>query len=240
MDTPFFILVVIAIIIVSVLSFVFNKKQQIKRKLKKAEFKKICDFKDGDVAKVVGQVEFIQQPLTAPLSKRECSFYYIKVQKKVSSGKSSHWDTIIEEEVSSDFLIKGETHYALVKDKNIKCYIVQDASYSSGFLNDADAVLENYLNSKGHNSEGFLGMNKTMRYKEGVLEENETVAAYGKGVWKDASQLNLPEKYGKILEITSDKDLAIHLSDDPSTTIKKVKKVSVSQKDYNKGKRYKK
>jgi len=33
----------------------------------------------------------------------------------------------------------------------------------------------------GFKSEGFLGFNKSIRYKEGILENGEEIAVFGKG-----------------------------------------------------------
>ena len=200
--------------------------------------RKIAEFKSGDVAKIVGKVEFVDEPLIAPLSKRKCSLYYIQVKQKVSSGKSSHWKTIIEETVSCKYVIKEDDSYAYINDKFPKCYIVQDRNYSSGFMNDAEEDIEKYLISKGHKSEGFLGLNKTLRYKEGVLEDGEEIAVFGKGDWEDAAKLNLPEKYGRVLVITSTNDEAVYLSDDTSTTKKKVIKRYAAEKNYKREHRY--
>jgi len=104
------------------------------------------------------------------------------------------------------------------------------------FLDDATDNLERYLNKKGEKSEGFLGLNKTLRYKEGVLERGEKIAVFGKGIWKDGAFLNLPEKYKKILEVTASEESAVYLSDDPNTTLKKAKKENYlikTRKDYS-------
>lgn len=219
------IFIFIAIFILVLLSFYFfSEKARIKRKLKKAEYRIISKFKDNEIAKITGNVTLIEEALIAPLSRRKCVLYYIHVEQKVSSGKHTRWKTIIEEEVSSRFLINDDNHYAFINDINIKSYIVQDKSYSSGIFNDATENLEKYLSEKGYESEGFLGFNKTIRYKEGVLEIGEEIAVFGKGTWKDAEDLDLPKKYRKVLEITSNNDESVYISDDPSTTIKKVKK----------------
>ena len=68
-------------------------------------------------------------------------------------------------------------------------------------------------------------MNRTIRYKEGVLEKDERIAVLGKGEWKEVGQLGLPEKYGKVLEIRSSDEEAIYLSDDPDTTLRNIAKV---------------
>ncbi|MDM8161930.1 hypothetical protein QUH73_19085 [Labilibaculum sp. K2S] len=228
---PVFFFIIFAIVITVLLSAVFfSKKAIIKRKLKKSELRKIADFKNSELATIVGTVEFVDAPLLSPLSNRECSYYYVHVEQKVASGKSSKWETIIEEEISNKFLIKEDANYAFINDDRIKSYIVQDQSYSTGFFTDATENLENYLNSKGYKSEGSWGFNKTLRYKEGILEQGEKVAVFGKGEWKDAAKLNLPEKYGQILAITSSNEDAIYLSDDPDTTVKNVTKRSSSEK----------
>lgn len=226
MDQPIFFVFIAIIIIVILLAQIFSKKTRIKRKLKKAEYRRIEKFKDNEIAKITGNVELIEEPLIAPLSGRKCALYYIHVEQKVSSGKHSRWDTIIEEEVSSRFLIKDDDHYAFINDTNLKCHIVQDKSYTSGLFNDATENLKKYLCEKGYESEGFLGFNKTIRYEEGVFEIGEEIAVFGKGIWKDVEDLNLPKKYRRVLEITSNNDEAVYISDDPSTTIKKVKKAN--------------
>ncbi|WP_197092839.1 hypothetical protein [Labilibaculum euxinus] len=228
---PVFFFIIFAIIVTVLLSAVFfSKKAIIKRKLKKSELRKIADFKDGELARIVGTVEFVDAPLLSPLSNRECSYYYVHIEQKVASGNSSKWKTIIEEEISNKFLIREETSYAFINDDRIKSYIVQDESYSTGFFTDAPQNLENYLNSKGVKSESSWGFNKTLRYKEGILEQGEKVAVFGKGEWKNAASVNLPEKYGRILTITSSTEDAVYLSDDPDTTVKNAAKISSSEK----------
>ncbi|WP_346859294.1 hypothetical protein [uncultured Draconibacterium sp.] len=239
MKNPIFYFIVVVIVSIIIVKWFFSKKAIIKRKLKKTEKKRIVEFKAGDVAKIVGKVEFVDAALIAPLSKRECAYYYIHVEQKVSSGKSSYWKTLVKEELSCRFVIREEDSCAYINDNNLKSYIVQDRNYSVGFMNDATENLEQYLHSRGHESEGFLGMNKTLRFNEGVLEKDEEIAVFGHGVWKDATQLKLPAEYGRILEITSPPNDAVYLSDDTDTTKKKVIKAHADSNDYNFEKRYK-
>lgn len=242
MTDPFIFVIIIAIvsIVVFVAILFFNKKALVKRKLKKAGQTKISEFRSGDVAKLVGRVVFAGEPLIAPLSGRKCSMYYVHVQEKVTSGKSHHWVTRIKEEVWSKFLIKEGEKYAFINEKNLKCYIVQDANYRSGFMNDASPKLEKYLARKSYKSENFMGLNRSFRYREGVLENDEQIAVFGKGVWKDASQLKLPETYGKVLEITSNNDEAVYISDDPATTKRKVMDRYESRRKLDDERRYRK
>lgn len=230
MGESIFLIIAGVFIIAFIVSFFFTKEAIIKRKLKKASYKKISEVKDNEIVKIVGTVELIEAPLISPLSSRLCSFYYVHIEESVSSGKSSTWKTVIEEEVSSNFLIKEDKNYAFINDKNIKCYIVQDRSYSSGFMNDAKVNLKRYLKDRGVDSEGLFGFNKTLRYNEGVLEDGEEIAVFGRGNWKEAAALKLPERFSKVLAISSTQEVAVHVSDDPSTTIRKAIKESASKK----------
>lgn len=116
----YIILIFILIVgIVILVSMCFSRKAIVKRRLKQAKHKRISEFLEGDVAKITGKVELVGEPLVAPLSKRICSYYYIHVEQKKSSGKNSHWRTYIEEEVSGNFLIKDEFGYALINAPKI-------------------------------------------------------------------------------------------------------------------------
>lgn len=174
----------------------------------------IAHFKNDDIAKVRGEVKFVKEPLIAPLTGRACEHYRIVVEEQRRSGKSRSWHTIIEEEESSNFLVKEGSHYALMDHKNRKCYLVPDAKYNSGFLNDATPELEAFLNKHGKSSEGFLGMNKTIRYREGVLEEGELVAVTGMGRWMETAYFNLNLETDKILVLVAPEGDEIYLSDD--------------------------
>jgi hypothetical protein len=45
------------------------------------------------------------------------------------------------------------------------------------------------------------------------------VTVYGKGLWKEASDLNLPTELGKILYFTNDLEENVMISDDIETTL---------------------
>ncbi|MBI3134646.1 MAG: hypothetical protein HYZ14_08250 [Bacteroidetes bacterium] len=218
--TPEILILIIVLLIIGgfiFYGFYFSKKAVVRRNLKKAAGKKISQFFNGDIAKVVGQVEFVGEPLSAPLSGRPCAYYHVLVEQHVSNGKNSHWKKLVEEEISGTFVIRDGKHTAFVDQAQIKTYLVQDKTYNSGFLNDASIALDQYLSRHGHKSTGLLGLNKTIRYKEGVLENGELMAVVGKGEWKEARELHLPESYGRILHISATDEHPVYLSDDPET-----------------------
>lgn len=100
---------------------------------------------------------------------------------------------------------------AIIETGQSQFAVVRDANARSGTFHDATPELEQLLQSRGESSTGFLGLNKTLRYREGVIEEGERVAVLGRGRWiKDAS--------GKRqLVISKPAQTMVLVSDHPST-----------------------
>lgn len=198
------------------LSYYFSKKSVVRRKLKKATVRRISNFVDGETARITGKVEFTGKPLTAPLSGRPCAYFYVLIEQQVSTGKGAHWQKYIEEEVAGKFGIRDGKHCAIVDCNKVKSYIVQDRKYSSGFMHDAPENLERYLSRYGKDSTNMLGWNRTLRYREGIIEEGETISVLGKGEWKRAEQDQWSDDYGKVLMIRPPEGTPVYLTDDPT------------------------
>jgi hypothetical protein len=202
-------------------SWYFGKAETVKRKIRSVQEKPIHEFTDGELGKIVGQVHIPKGPLLrAPLSGRKCSYYYVKVEEYRRSGKSSSWCDLIEEEVGDDVILKNGKHFAIVKTKIIQAHVVQDEEWSSGFMDDATPELERFLKKHSEKSEGLFGFNRTLRYLEGVLEENELVAVVGKVEWKHSSQLNHKLPAEKILLVSPHEKEPVYLTDDPEVAVR--------------------
>ncbi len=91
--------------------------------------------------------------------------------------------------------------------------MVFDAKFSSGTFNDPSNRLIQYLEQFGKESTGMLGFNKTLRFREGILEIGEKVAVLGEGRWKDVYEPDLPVSFGRVLYIQATKEMPIFLSD---------------------------
>jgi hypothetical protein len=169
---------------------------------------------------ICGRIGQLDRLLTGPLTGRPCVFYRCLVQEYRSSGKSGHWHTIIEEHDSVDFLVEDRSGVARVEVSGAEPALVLDAHFRSGTFNDARPELEAYLARYGERSTGRLGFNKSIRYREGVLEPGETVAAMGKARLElDSSPDTARRGYRSrpqrpVLGLTPEGHLL--LSDDPS------------------------
>ena len=213
---PELVVVIFLVVVgIAIYNFLFSKAAVIRRKLRESEGRRISSVKDGEVVKIVGRVIFPGRTLSAPLSKRKCSYFHVLVEAHHGKGG---WQTCIEEEKAGDVVLQDGKFYAIVQTVEVNTYLVADKEYSSGMFNDASGALENYLRSHRQQSTDFFGFNRSLRYKEGVLEKNEVVAVLGKARWANKwdSRLNIPSD--KVLVIEPAGAEPVYLSDDAETT----------------------
>lgn len=213
-DAYIFIGVLLIIGTIIFISYYYGNKAKILRALKKLDPSSIIHAKENQSVKIIGKISTNNTFLISPLSQRKCVYYKVHVEKNVSRGKSSHWETIIEDSQANDFLIESQGENAYVKMQNYKSHLIEDSEFKSGTFNDATPKLKEYLNSFGKESEGFLGFNKNIRYKEGILEINEAVAVKGIANWKDPKELNIKDNYSKILVLSGNINDHLILTDD--------------------------
>lgn len=210
--------VVLVFLAIVAFIFYFSRESRVKRALRKARGKRIGDFVDGDSGKISGKVVFAGKTLRAPLSGRRCAYYHVVVEAQSSGGKGGFWHELVNEQQKGDVVLSDGSQYALVEFTEAECHLVPDANYSSGFLEDATPHLERFLSRHGHSSTNLLGLNRTLRYKEGILEENESFVVAGKGRWSETKAHDLKIPSPRILVMTSGEDGWIYISDDPDAT----------------------
>lgn len=209
-DYYFFVIALSVFLLIWFVSHYYSEKSRITRALKKVKHKRLDMIRNGDIIRTVGRVEFIEDPLYAPLSGRKCAYYKILVEKE-GSGKNSSWEEYLKEEKIQNFYISDGTHRLMVNTEVIISHLVVDAKFKSGFLNDPSHRLKKYLNSNSKSSENFLGFNKTLRYHEAVLEEGEMIAVVGKAV----ALSTVSNRGDMLLQLTNYDNKEVHITDDP-------------------------
>lgn len=118
------------------------------------------------------------------------------------------------------FWVEDESGRALVEaDVMPQVAMVVDAHFDSGFLGDPEAHIRAWMMSRGIETKGIL-FNKTLRYREGVLEGGETVAVLGEAHWERDPDPEAQHGYrmrAKKLVLRAPADGRLLLSDDAST-----------------------
>jgi len=202
--------------------YYFSTRQIILRKLSKTRQKSVASLKTNEFVKIHGKALHVQEPLIAPLSKRKSIFYTIEIEKKVSTGKSSRWKTIVKEEKIQDFFIEQNGSYAIIKPtkspKNYISHLVVDKKSSSGTFNDPTPEFEELLQKYHIDSTNFFGFNKQLRYKEGVIEVGEKITVAGIAKWKTLNE-PIPEySYSKIVALESTDKEKLIITDHPKAS----------------------
>lgn len=206
--------------VVIFIALYFSKKAVIMRTLQKQPKTAISSLQENQKAKIIGKAKPISEILMAPLSGRRCVYYNVIVEKK-TGGKNSHWKDIINDEKEQDFILESYSGEAIVKMKDYKSYFVADKKYKSGHFNDPDLKLQNYLELHKQNSLDFFGFNKTLRYKEAIIEVGESVAVIGLVKFEHSSNYGIETSYSKIPVLQSDAKNQLIISDDPKALIEK-------------------
>lgn len=210
------ILFIAAIVVMIILGYFFSDKQRILRELKKGRRKQISQIREKEYAKVIGKAKYVDEPLIAPLSGRKCVYYKVHVERK----GDKNWHTVVKETKSQDFFIENNSEIAIVKasfetEKNKRVHLVQDHERNSGFLNDASHKLNAYLKQHHKSSTNLLGLNKTMRYKEGIIALDETIAVKGIAKWKALNEPVEGYSYSRILTFDGSPEQKLLITDDP-------------------------
>ena len=215
------ILMLSAVAIIGIIAYYYSNKKIMLREFKKTRKKQINRIQENEYAKIIGKAKHVNKPLVAPLSGRPCVYYHVIVEVK---GDKS-WIKMINEEKHQDFFIESSSEMAIVKMSSLqksmrRFYLVKDYKEKSGFRNDAPEKLEAYLKYHNKKSTGLLGINKTIRYTEGVIELDEPIAVKGLAQWKTLNEPIEGYSYSKILTLTGTKKVKLLITDEPKALLK--------------------
>ena len=155
------------------------------RKLKNAPGKKIHEFRDKQLGKVVGKVAEHKAFLNAPLTNRRCVYYKVVVKRKKGGDEHKYWEHIFTDIEGVDFLVDQDGEKALVKQDFLESILEENVTYHSGLLNNPSPRLLKYLRSYGVTNTDFLGLNKTFQYHETILQVGKKIAVMGHANWED-------------------------------------------------------
>jgi hypothetical protein len=116
--------------------------------------------------------------LSSPFSGKQCVYYDFTVEQKKSSGKSSHWVKIIDDQRYVNFGLDDGTGVAIVDMQGADVQIKTDSKERSGMFNSANeqekAVLEKY-----NQSNKTWIFEKSLRYTEKFLETGDELYVLG-------------------------------------------------------------
>lgn len=136
-----------------------------------------------------------REPLVAPLTLTPCLYWQctveeqrtrvVKTQKGTRTEK--YWATLDSAEGRAIFGVRDDTGVAVVDPKGASLPTPHDRQFDSGFLRDPPSNVVAYLTSRKLSFESWLGMNKTMRFREHALPIETPLFVLGNAVRADAA-----------------------------------------------------
>lgn len=214
------VLLVVSIgLIIGLAFYYFSPKKVMLRTLAKIPHKTLGSIRNNELVKISGKALHAKEPLKAPLSKRDCVFYSITIEQEKSSGKHSHWKTLIKEEQFHEFFVDHRGEMVMIKPshtpKNYVTYLVPDKKTNSGTFNDPTPEFEALLKRYNIDSTNFFGFNKQLRYSEGIIEVGEHITVSGVAKWKSFNEPIEGFPYSKILSLENEGKQKLIITDLP-------------------------
>lgn len=202
-----------------------HPRQVTRRTLRSARSTPFHDVREGERVKVTGRVLRSDRALLAPVSKRSCVAWQVRVDELRHRGRSRHWETIIEEHDGVDFALDEGSAVARVEvgrsGHHAQLALGFDHHTRAGLMTDASEELRAFLQSRGFEATGMLGFNRSFRYSEGVIEEGERIAVLGVGRWEVDPSVQPSGGYreaGRRLIVGAPPGELLHVSDLADTT----------------------
>jgi hypothetical protein len=191
------------------------------RKLRNARSFAIAELAEGQAGRVIGEAFPIGVTLQGPLTGRDCVYYIAKVEQHHSTGRSSYWKTIVEEERGVPFALTDGTGRAIVDPTHAEIALDFDSKSTSGTFDDANDVERAFLERHHESSQGWL-FNKSLRYREAVIHVGERIAVLGEGVREPDPDAEPSGDYRGAaptrLRLTSTPRFPLVISDSPDAT----------------------
>lgn len=175
----FFVIVLVMIAGGAIAAHYFSEYRVLVRELEAAP-RTAIDQLAGGAACVTGRVTEGEQTLVAPLSGRRCVAFHLLVEERV--GK--HWRVLASVNAARGFWIADETGKALVEPgAHCELALVREAGGQTGLFGDlpkeVEEAMRRFLAERGVSTRGLFGLEKLLRFREGVLVEGETASVRG-------------------------------------------------------------
>jgi hypothetical protein len=159
----------------------FSEDRRIQRRIAALPVRRIGELGDGETARVVGRVR-AGATLVSPLTGRTCVYYRAILEEYRQHGKFGAWHVIADASNHVDFSVVDDGGEALVRMIDPTVSVNRDAHTRSGLWEDPDDLQRAFVEAHGGSAENFLGMNRALRYTEGVIEPDEAVSVVGQVV----------------------------------------------------------
>jgi hypothetical protein len=197
----------------------FGHDKRLLRKMNHVAATKIASARDQETVKIIGRLEYLLQPLTAPLSGRACAYYYVCAEER-------NEDVFIEE-MKQDFLVRDDDGNTAIVRMGASTALAREdahffsASFRGGQLTGAMTAL---LIRHGKTPMGYSAagseFERDVSFTEALFEAGDYVAVVGRARWVVDASAEATTHYREIPRrlVLGDGQTAVYASNDPSAT----------------------
>lgn len=132
------------------------------------------------IAEIFGKAVTNSKLIRAPFSNDECIACRVVIQEYNNYSKYKRWQTIRDTILCNEFMVEDETGRVQVDPQGATFDIPKSFENKSGWLNDPPIHTKDFLKKQNLNYEGFLGVNKSMRYIEYAIKSGDQVYVLGR------------------------------------------------------------
>ena len=197
--------------VVALISRVFTPQRRYRRKLRRAQLRKIAEVEEDKVARIVGKVRAVGPTLVAPLSQRACVCFVAVARRRDNQN-----DYIVARgSYAVPFVIEDETGRALVTATDAQLALDMNHTVQRQLVSDLLASELRFVQVHGGRLSGQLDL------EEGVIQVGDMVAVLGSGTREpdpDAASEADYRSAGQLrLCLTSSSRYPLVISNEPDT-----------------------
>lgn len=166
--------------------------RRLRRRVRRIPLHDIANAPEHEPVRIRGRLEYLDQraPLVAPLSKRPCVAWRIVVEESSGMGSTPDWAPVLDESESRSFLLRENGTLAHVDGALLTLVVQEDAHGGNSTFTALPSNLKQFCADRDiQTTTWFLGKEKRLRYREGILEAGECVSAAGIGTWRSDPSL---------------------------------------------------
>ena len=132
------------------------------------------------IAEIYGKAATTEKLIHGPFSNEACIVCRVVIQEYERWSKYRRWHTIKDTVLSTKFMVEDETGKVRVDPRQATLDIPVSFKSSSGWGSDPPKHAIEFLKKNNLDYEGFLGMNKSLRYLEYTIKPGDNVYVLGR------------------------------------------------------------
>jgi hypothetical protein len=118
--------------------------------------------------------------MPGPMTREDCVYYQYQIEQYVSSGKNSHWETILKgDSKENPFYVQDDTGTVRVEPEGSTVVIPDDYQLETGLFTDVPPHIDEFMDRNGISCRTFFGFEKKLRFTERHLKPAEKVFVMG-------------------------------------------------------------